>query len=115
MDHHYQDSVSLALARKTVARLHESPELLQVAHDNLARWTKRNADTPSLMRCYREWEAILTRPLEEICATLCAENDEGQRLRQNSPFVGIVTYAEVWAIKRDLRQAAMSSEPAARS
>jgi len=104
MSHHETDQVSLALAQAVAARLQARPALLEVARGNLARWSRQNADAPALLRCYAEWQAILNRPLAEICATLCAETEEGQRLRQNSPFAGVLLPAEVWAIKNQDRQ-----------
>lgn len=106
MDHLGIDEVSLALARLVAARLRARPELLNLARENLSRWRQRNADSPSLLRCYAEWEAILTRPLADICALLVAETEEGQRLRQNSPFAGVLSPAEVWEIKNRHRHAA---------
>lgn len=103
MTHDLQDAASLALARQVAARLRSSPKPLKVARDNLARWSRQNADTPSLLRCYTEWQAILDRPLDEICDLLCAETEEARRLRQNSPFAGVLPPAEVWAIKHQLR------------
>src|SRR5437667_259532 len=61
-------------------------------------------DAPALIRCYREWMAILERPLGEICQILCADTEEGRRLRQNSPFAGVLPPAEVWSIKAAIRQ-----------
>jgi len=34
---------------------------------------------------------------------LIAETDEGQRLRQNSPFAGVHRPQEVWQIKSQIR------------
>lgn len=103
------DKVSLLLARRVAERLCARPELLEVARANLSRWKQRNADSPSLLRCYSEWEAILTRPLEEICGLLVAESEQGQHLRQNSPFAGVLSPAEVWEIKNRQRHAAPSA------
>lgn len=61
---------------------------LAEAKANLDRWSQQNADVPSLLRCYTEWGEILQRPSEDICEVLCARTEEGQRLRQNSPFAG---------------------------
>jgi hypothetical protein len=97
--HSETDRVSLEIARRVAERLQAHPELLEVARGNLARWSQRNADSPSLLRCYAEWEAILSRPLDDIRGLLCAETDESQRLRQNSPFAGVLSPAEVWEIK----------------
>jgi hypothetical protein len=100
------DRVSLALARRVAERLRARPDLLEIARTNLSRWQQRNADSPSLLRCYAEWEVILTRPLEEIRALLVSETEEGQRLRQNSAFAGVLSPAEVWEIKNQQRHAA---------
>src|SRR3954466_7316605 len=104
MGHERQDAVSLELGRRVAVRLRAAPELLSVARENLVRWSRRNADCPSLLRCYEEWGGILGRPLEDICEVLCAETEESQRLRQSSPFAGILSPREVWAIKSAARQ-----------
>lgn len=90
MQHAVHDKVSLEMGRRVASRLREQPALLQIARDNLARWLRQNSDAPALVRCYREWLAILDRPLGEICQTLCADTEEGRHLRQNSPFAGVL-------------------------
>jgi hypothetical protein len=109
VNHSGIDAVSLSLARRVAERLRARAELLEIARANLSRWRHRNADSPSLLRCYAEWEHILTRPLEEVCTLLEAETEEGQRLRQNSPFPGVLSPAEVWQIKSRHRHAATSA------
>ena len=104
MQHRLQDEVGLELARRVAAQLRQRPELLQVAHDNLANWLRQNSGAPSLVRCYEEWKNLLVRPLPEICDLLCADTEESCRLRQNSPFAGILPPAEVWAVKAAIRQ-----------
>jgi hypothetical protein len=104
MQHSVHNEVSLEMGRRVAGRLREQPALLQFARDNLARWLRQNADAPGLVRCYREWLAILERPLEQICQILCADTEEGRRLRQNSPFAGVLPPAEVWSIKAAIRQ-----------
>lgn len=104
MGHELQDQISLEIGRRTAARLREQPQLLAVARANLANWSRRNADAPDLLRCYAEWESILARPLAQVCELLCAETQEAQRLRQNSPFAGVLSPAEVWSIKADIRR-----------
>lgn len=104
MDHSINDAIGLRIARRVATRLRERPAFLELARRNLERWTKRNADSPSLLRCYAEWQSLLARPLEEVLDLLCAETDEGQRLRQSSPFAGILSPAEVWEIKREVRR-----------
>ena len=72
---------------------------------NLARWTSLNASAPSLLRCYAEWREILNHPLEEICSLLTLETEEARRLRQNSPFAGVLSAQEVWELKQRFRHA----------
>ena len=103
MNHSFQDAVSLELARRIAAQLPQHPEWLDLARQNIERWSQRNSSVPSLLRCYSEWNDILMKPIEEIRAILMAENGDGQRLRQNSPFAGVLSPAEVWEIKSRLR------------
>lgn len=105
MSHELTDEISLELGRRVAARLCQQPGLLRVAQENLARWTRLNASAPSLLRCYQEWEEILKRPLEEICDLLSSDTGEARRLRQNSPFAGVLTAREVWELKQRFRHA----------
>ena len=105
MSHELLDEISLELGRRTAMRLRQQPGWLRLAQDNLARWSKQNANAPALLRCYQEWRELLNHPLEEICGVLTSESDEAQRLRQNSPFAGILSAREVWELKRSLRHA----------
>ena len=102
--HELVDRVSLEMARRIAARLGADPSLLQVARANLNRWKQQHRESPSLLRCDLEWEEILLRPLNEICRILCDETDEGQRLRQNAPFTGILSQEEVKQIKKEFRK-----------
>ncbi len=103
MDHMYQDRVSLALARHVAEGLDDHPEWIGLARANLTRWAARNAGAPMLLRCYSEWTAILDQGVASVRASLLRPDDEGQRLRQNSPFAGVMTAREVWALKERLR------------
>ncbi|MDR3456650.1 MAG: hypothetical protein P4N60_04335 [Verrucomicrobiae bacterium] len=105
MNHSEIDQVSLELARRVAERLRGQPEVIDFARANLVRWSQQNNFAPSLLRCYAEWQQILSRPVEEVCALLCSESDDAQRLRQNSPFAGVLSPAEVWEIKSRFRHA----------
>lgn len=101
--HEHKDEISLAIGRSVAARLCQQPHLLRVAQDNLDRWSKLNADVPSLLHCYEEWREILKQPLAEICKLLCLDSEEARRLRQNSPFAGILSAREIWHLKKTFR------------
>lgn len=103
MRHEHHDLVSLEIARRIAAELARRPQWIDLARDNLDRWGRLNRDAPALLRSYDEWRDLLNRPLPEICAALTARTDEGQRLRQSSPFAGALRPEEVWEIKRRVR------------
>lgn len=103
--HESIDAVSLEMGRRIAARLLQRPDLLRVAHENLGRWNRLNADAASLVRCYAEWREILSRPLDEICSLLSSDTEESRRLRQNSPFAGVLSAREVWELKQSFRDA----------
>jgi hypothetical protein len=105
VSHELLGEISLELGRRTAARLRQQPDLLQLAHDNLARWSNQNDGATALLRCYAEWRELLQRPLEEICSVLTSDNEVAQRLRQNSPFAGVLNAREVWAVKQSFRHA----------
>jgi hypothetical protein len=105
MNHSETDQVSLELARRVAKLIRRQPEVIDFAYANLVRWSQQNSSAPSLLRCYAEWQQILSRPVEEICTLLCSESDNAQRLRQNSPFAGVLSPAEVWKIKARFRSA----------
>ena len=109
MGHEVQDQVSLELARRVAEGLPEHPEWLEVARANLDRWSQQNRDAPRLLRCYAEWRELLSRPLTDIISILKADTSEAQRLRQNSPFVGILRPQEVWEIKSRIRHHAKNT------
>ena len=88
MLHQSHDAVSLEIARRIARGLPVHPKWIDLARENLTRWSQRNRDAPGLLACYEEWRELLEHPVEEISAALVAESDKGQRLRQNSPFAG---------------------------
>ena len=100
MSHLALDTASLEMARRIAAGLATHPHWITHARSNLRRWQSRNSDAPGLLRCYQEWLTILELPIEEIQRRLVEPSEEGQRLRQSSPFAGVLSPREVWAIKR---------------
>jgi hypothetical protein len=101
--HELQDRTSLALARAIASRLRADPSLVQIARQNLANWSRRNADAPGLLRCYAEWGGIIDAGMDATLHALEREDEEGQRLRQSNPFPGVLSAREVWEIKRRCR------------
>lgn len=93
-DHNRLEERSLALHREIVKRLEKNSQLIEIAKANIERWTKREGDLP----VWREWRGILNRPLSQVISVLLSNDEESKRLRQSSPFSGILAPRERWDI-----------------
>jgi hypothetical protein len=95
--HAWIDRRSLALHEAVAAKLEAQPQLLDVARANLRRWLGTN---PAAV--LREWWYLLdTTPLPELLVLLRSPDDRAARLRQSSPFAGLLTPEERQAILND--------------
>ena len=104
MSHELLDQRSLEFDREIARRLRRDPGLIEVARQNLLRWLERPGIAPSLEQCHREWLDILDdSSVEQIIQLLEDEGQEARRLRQSSPFVGVLSQDEVLAIKQRFR------------
>lgn len=73
-------------------KIERDPKLLDVPRNNLKRWSARwENEVPAW---YGEWRGIMNRPWAEIAAIITEPSEEGARLRQSSPFAGILSAAE---------------------
>lgn len=92
-DHARIEDRSVALHRRIAEKLRANPQLLSVAHENLRKWRKSLQTS-----AFDEWEALLRLPLDELLSALVDRNEVMTRLRQSSPFAGILTPKERWKI-----------------
>jgi len=91
-DHRRLDLRSLAMHALIARKLARAPRMLRVARKNLKRWSERwGDDTPVWLE---EWQAILDRPWPEIAAFITELSPHATRLRQSSPFAGVLTRQE---------------------
>ncbi len=58
----------------------------------------------SLKDCVREWRGIVADGLDRVLSVLEDRSDEGQRLRQNTPFAILMPQEERMRILRRYRQ-----------
>jgi hypothetical protein len=94
-DHSRLDERSLALHELVAHKVEAAPALLDKARGNVRRWQEAN-ESPSL--ALAEWEQILSSPVNQVVAFLVERSERATRLRQSSPFAGILTEAERRAI-----------------
>ncbi|MDR3557809.1 MAG: hypothetical protein P4L55_23880 [Syntrophobacteraceae bacterium] len=94
-DHIRLDERSLALHGLIAKKVRDNPALLDKARDNLRRWQESN-ESPSL--AFAEWAQILTNPVDQVAQFLEERSERANRLRQSSPFCGILSESERRAI-----------------
>ena len=92
--HQWIDRRSLALHDAVASKLERDPRLVSIARTNLERWIRANP-SPAL----QEWQDVLDRtPLPALVALLRSSGEYPARLRQSSPFAGVLTREERQAI-----------------
>jgi hypothetical protein len=86
--HERRDLEKLRLHRVIAEYLRDDPEgVLSVARENLRRWQELAGPTPY----YEEWERLLSNlGTEELVDLITSESEEATRLRQSTPFAGVV-------------------------
>jgi hypothetical protein len=83
---------------RAVAQQLRAPMVDEARHV-LARWRQEGRIDP---RYADGWERMLASPLPELRRALLDESQEGDDLRQNSPFAGLVSEAERVRILREV-------------
>jgi hypothetical protein len=94
-DHIRLDERSLALHRLVARKMLAEPALLDKARANVRRW-QQNHSSPSL--ALAEWEQILYGAVDQVANLLVERSERATRLRQSSPFTGILTETERLAV-----------------
>jgi len=93
MSKHQQiDLRSLAMDQSTAQRLLANPALVERALATLDRWLK--TCSPRVRPVLMEWQALLQQPLPEVISVLLSTDPRATRLRQSSPFAGLLTVSE---------------------
>lgn len=89
--HETLDRRALEMDRIIAERILTRPDLVDRVRKNLDRWESQHSRQLS---CHAEWRAILDQPVSEIASFLKSDDQEACRLRQSSPFCGILTREE---------------------
>jgi len=92
--HQWLDSRSRVLHLSVAQKLRSQAELWSVVEGNLERWLK-HSENASLV----EWRRIIqTWPREKILELIESTDETSNRLRQSSPFAGVLTPEERQAV-----------------
>ncbi|MBX3703612.1 MAG: hypothetical protein KF822_07555 [Steroidobacteraceae bacterium] len=92
LDRRLLEARSLALHVMVAFKIDGNPGLLDVAHRNLARWRERGSGAHGASK--RAWSAVLDRPWPEIAALITEQSERAVRLRQITPFLGVLAPRE---------------------
>ena len=86
--------------RRIAELMKSDPErVIDKAMRNLESWQERRNASASV---FSEWlELIGSLSPEELAAFITSDSEQAIRMRQSSPFAGVIPAKEVWAIKRD--------------
>jgi len=91
-DHHILDARSLALHCKIKRKIDQNPDFLETPRRNLARWSESaSGPVPAYIN---EWREILDQPWPDVAVFITSFSDEAVRLRQSSPFAGVLNPKE---------------------
>ena len=91
-DHERLEARSLALHSAIVRKVDRDPDLLRIPKRNLKRWRARSVSPAPIYLA--EWGRILRKPWAEIAEFLVSRSEDAIRLRQSSPFAGVLTAVE---------------------
>jgi hypothetical protein len=99
-DHIRIDERSIALHRAVAERIRGNPKLMEEAILNLQRYLKLSfSDSRKPVSPLVEWQELLeNQSLEETLDFMVSDSERAIRLRQSSPFAGILTPQERWRI-----------------
>ena len=91
-DHRILEARSLGLHCKIAQKISQDPSLLKIPRRNLKRWSERTSGPPP--RYILEWQQILDQPWLAVAAFITSGSEEAVRLRQSSPFAGVLSPRE---------------------
>jgi len=93
--HRRLEEQSLALHREIARMVRQNPELLTGVRERLSKDIDSGRFSISLTDAMQEWLDLLnTSSLELILELLVDQGENARRLRQSTPFAGILTQEE---------------------
>lgn len=106
--HQFIDEFNLAYHYAVAQILRREPEaVITRARQNIARWIESDVYDEGEKPALFEWDKILVESsVEELIAIITDDSDEGQRLRQSTPFTGMLPKQQRTAILADCEKRA---------
>lgn len=91
-DHRLLDARSLAMHCKIARKISRDQSLLAIPQRNLERWRQRVSGEPP--KFIAEWQDILAEPWSQVVVFITGCSEKAMRLRQSSPFAGVLSARE---------------------
>lgn len=98
LPHELADRRSLLLHREVAKHVLRDPTLLVKARERVEAWALSAAVHPHYVDA---WRRLLDAGVADVVAALEDEGEQGQALRQASPFAFVLRPKERWAILRE--------------
>jgi hypothetical protein len=99
--HEVLEDRSLEMDRVIADKIRANPKLVRIALANIERWLANPDYSESNQQAVLEWKRIIENSsLDALLTLLQSSSEEARRLRQSSPFCGILTAEERAAILR---------------
>jgi hypothetical protein len=90
--HRLLEARSLAMHAVVARKIDRDPTLLAIPQNNIKRWSARwKDDAPAW---FYEWQSLLKQPWQHIAALITEPSERAARLRQSSPFAGVLSNEE---------------------
>lgn len=101
MEHDLRERESIAMHRLVAERVLADPQLVQNA---IARVTRLQSCGQLDERIASQWLALLCQDVQRIAEALGEDSERMRAMRQSSPFAGVLSARERWAILRECRR-----------
>ena len=90
--HRLLEARSLAMHAVIAQKIERDPSLLEIPRNNMERWGARwKENAPAWLY---EWHEVLKQPWPRIAALITELSEHAARLRQSSPFAGVLSKEE---------------------
>lgn len=97
------DDFSLALGRAVARHLGANESAVRARADRNLNRARAQYEVEPQWIC--QWQQLLDGPVEALIEVLTSPNEDARVLRQSSPFAGVLTPRERWAILAEVKQA----------
>jgi hypothetical protein len=105
--HERIDRRSVVLHHAIAIKLRENPALLDIARENLDRWSAASGRSQPY---WDAWRKLINGPFEDLLKLLVEDSETMTALRQATPFAGVLSPVERWKIYDEFKSTNVESK-----